>query len=287
MANLGTTFDATSIEPAKPLEVLPPGKYAVQIVNSEMRRHQGRHGPVPLARTRRAGGPLAGPQAVRPAQPGQCQPADRRDRAAHAVGDLPRHRAHAGAGQRGAAPDPVHRRRAGAAAEERLRREQQGALPAARARRRSRQRRSRRAPRRRRSRASPRPAAAAFTSAPWKRSGVRSAHSDTAAGTSPNMNGGGALPRISRRHPWTATIISRQLPATAQRGARPAGRDRRRHRRRSGRRSPPPICSARRSRKPIDPRLVPPRQDRAAPSAARARRAVRSTWPRCPSRRMR
>lgn len=27
MANLGTTFDATSVEPAKPLEVLPPGKY--------------------------------------------------------------------------------------------------------------------------------------------------------------------------------------------------------------------------------------------------------------------
>ena len=26
MANLGTTFDATNIEPAKPLEVLPPGQ---------------------------------------------------------------------------------------------------------------------------------------------------------------------------------------------------------------------------------------------------------------------
>ncbi len=37
MANLGTTFDATSIEPAKALEVLPPGKYPAQIVNSEMR----------------------------------------------------------------------------------------------------------------------------------------------------------------------------------------------------------------------------------------------------------
>jgi hypothetical protein len=37
MANLGTTFDATSVEPAKPLEVLPPGKYPAQIVNSEMR----------------------------------------------------------------------------------------------------------------------------------------------------------------------------------------------------------------------------------------------------------
>ena len=37
MANLGTTFDATNVEPAKPLEVLPPGNYPAQIVNSEMR----------------------------------------------------------------------------------------------------------------------------------------------------------------------------------------------------------------------------------------------------------
>jgi hypothetical protein len=37
MANLGTTFDATNIEPAKPFEVLPPGKYPAQIVNSETR----------------------------------------------------------------------------------------------------------------------------------------------------------------------------------------------------------------------------------------------------------
>ncbi len=37
MANLGTTFDATGIEPAKPYDVLPPGRYITQIVNSEMR----------------------------------------------------------------------------------------------------------------------------------------------------------------------------------------------------------------------------------------------------------
>lgn len=37
MANLGTTFDATNVEPSKPIEVLPPGKYVVQIVASEMR----------------------------------------------------------------------------------------------------------------------------------------------------------------------------------------------------------------------------------------------------------
>src|SRR5512132_3312138 len=37
MARLGETFDATTIEPHKPLEALPPGRYVVQIVNSEMR----------------------------------------------------------------------------------------------------------------------------------------------------------------------------------------------------------------------------------------------------------
>ena len=37
MANLGTTFDATSIEPAKAFEVLPPGQYPAQIVDSETR----------------------------------------------------------------------------------------------------------------------------------------------------------------------------------------------------------------------------------------------------------
>ena len=37
MANLGTTFDASSVEPTVSFEVLPPGKYLVQIVNSEMR----------------------------------------------------------------------------------------------------------------------------------------------------------------------------------------------------------------------------------------------------------
>lgn len=35
MANLN--FDASSVEPAQPFEVLPPGKYEVQIVQSEMR----------------------------------------------------------------------------------------------------------------------------------------------------------------------------------------------------------------------------------------------------------
>ena len=37
MAQFHTTFDATSVEPLKPHEILPPGKYLVQIVASEMR----------------------------------------------------------------------------------------------------------------------------------------------------------------------------------------------------------------------------------------------------------
>jgi Protein of unknown function (DUF669) len=37
MAKLGTTFDANSVDPTMPFEVLPPGRYPVQIVASEMR----------------------------------------------------------------------------------------------------------------------------------------------------------------------------------------------------------------------------------------------------------
>jgi hypothetical protein len=37
MAQLHDTFDATGVAPAAPLELLPPGRYAAQIVNSEMR----------------------------------------------------------------------------------------------------------------------------------------------------------------------------------------------------------------------------------------------------------
>ena len=37
MARLGETFDATTVEPNKPIEPLPPGRYVVQIVNSEIR----------------------------------------------------------------------------------------------------------------------------------------------------------------------------------------------------------------------------------------------------------
>jgi hypothetical protein len=37
MAFLGGTFDATNVEPSAPIEILPPGKYPVQIVKSEMK----------------------------------------------------------------------------------------------------------------------------------------------------------------------------------------------------------------------------------------------------------
>ena len=37
MAKLGTTFDANSVDPTMPFEALPPGRYLVQIVASEMR----------------------------------------------------------------------------------------------------------------------------------------------------------------------------------------------------------------------------------------------------------
>lgn len=37
MAQLNDTFDATGVAPAAPLDLLPPGRYVAQIVNSEMR----------------------------------------------------------------------------------------------------------------------------------------------------------------------------------------------------------------------------------------------------------
>lgn len=37
MARLGGTFDASQVEPNQPFEVLPSGKYKVEVVNSEMR----------------------------------------------------------------------------------------------------------------------------------------------------------------------------------------------------------------------------------------------------------
>lgn len=37
MANLGTTFDASTVAPQTPFEIIPPGKYKVQVIDSDMR----------------------------------------------------------------------------------------------------------------------------------------------------------------------------------------------------------------------------------------------------------
>ena len=37
MAELGTVFDATEVDPQTPFEIIPAGKYVAELVNSEMR----------------------------------------------------------------------------------------------------------------------------------------------------------------------------------------------------------------------------------------------------------
>lgn len=37
MADLGGVFDASTVEPSQPMEILPPGKYMAQIIESEMK----------------------------------------------------------------------------------------------------------------------------------------------------------------------------------------------------------------------------------------------------------
>jgi hypothetical protein len=44
MAQLNDIFDATGVAPAAPLDLLPPGRYAAQIVNSEMRATKAGNG---------------------------------------------------------------------------------------------------------------------------------------------------------------------------------------------------------------------------------------------------
>ena len=44
MANLGATFDATTIDPSVGYELVPPGRYVVQIVASEFRPHRNGQG---------------------------------------------------------------------------------------------------------------------------------------------------------------------------------------------------------------------------------------------------
>ena len=168
MAHLGTTFDATTVEPEQAVRArCRRGNMSGADRRQRDAADQGRPRPVPLARDRRARGPLRRAQAVRPAEPGQRQPetveiAQRTLSAiCHATG-----RMQVQDSER-AAPDPDDRRREGPAAEERLRREQQGPLPAAgRGRRRSRGGHAARA-------APAQPAAPRRSrrfAAPWKRS---------------------------------------------------------------------------------------------------------------------
>ena len=44
MAQLNQQFDASAVEPAAPFELLPPGRYSVQIVQSEMRATRAGNG---------------------------------------------------------------------------------------------------------------------------------------------------------------------------------------------------------------------------------------------------
>jgi hypothetical protein len=44
MANLGATFDATTVDPTSSYDLFPPGRYVVQIVQSEMRPNRSGNG---------------------------------------------------------------------------------------------------------------------------------------------------------------------------------------------------------------------------------------------------
>lgn len=60
MARFGTTFDASTVDPSKAFEVLPPGKYLVQIVASEMRVTRDGQGQYLWLELDVLEGPLAG-----------------------------------------------------------------------------------------------------------------------------------------------------------------------------------------------------------------------------------
>src|SRR5690606_13614753 len=44
MVNLGSTFDATTVDPTSSYDLFPPGRYVVQIVQSEMRPNRNGNG---------------------------------------------------------------------------------------------------------------------------------------------------------------------------------------------------------------------------------------------------
>ena len=132
MARLGETFDATTVEPNKPLEALPPGRYVVQIVNSEMRPTKDGMGQylwleLDVLEGEYAGRKLFDRLNLINANPTTVEIAQRTLSAiCHA--DRP----DAGRRQRAAASHPADRRRQGAAAEERLRRLEHASVSVAR-----------------------------------------------------------------------------------------------------------------------------------------------------------
>ena len=224
MANLGGTFDATSVEPNAPLEALPPGDYNVQILQRDA-GHQGRHRPDALARPARCSrgrsraGKLFDRLNLINARTQTAEEIAQRTLSAicHAIGKLQV------AGQRGAAPDPDDRRRDGQAAEERLQREHQGATCRSSRRQPARQPRPRR-PAAAAGRASQRPRRrpAASPTAPWKRS------ADPAAGSAVadrvwRHGGDGAFPHEPIRENVHGSTEGRLVPARARR-ARPSCR---------------------------------------------------------------
>ena len=60
MASLGQTFDATTVEPNAPREIIPAGEYAAQIVASEMRDTKSGSGSYLQLEFQITGGPCDG-----------------------------------------------------------------------------------------------------------------------------------------------------------------------------------------------------------------------------------
>lgn len=92
MARFDTSFDATSVEPTTAYELLPAGKYRAQIVESEMRVTKNGMGQFLWLMLDILEGEHKGRKNLRPAEPGEPEPDHGGDRAAHALGNLPRHR---------------------------------------------------------------------------------------------------------------------------------------------------------------------------------------------------
>jgi len=85
MASLNGTFDATEVAPAIPLEVLPPGKYLSQLIESEMMPTKAGDGQLLKLVFEVLEGPYARRKNLRPTEPGEPQRADGGNRATAAL----------------------------------------------------------------------------------------------------------------------------------------------------------------------------------------------------------